>query len=57
MLAKPIYFAISNYRKWSSTQYSANRAWTLYWEHGTINTNYKDTSTNNDCARPFSAFQ
>lgn len=53
----PLYDSgISNYWKWSSTQYSATDAWVLDWDDGYINTSTKADSLNNDCARPFSAF-
>ena len=49
--------SISNYWKWSSTQYSANYAWNLNWDNGDITNTIKDNFINDDCARPFSAFQ
>lgn len=55
---KPLYDgSISNYRKWSSTQYDSIDAWYLDWADGYINHIIKNTSTNIDCARPFAAFQ
>lgn len=49
--------SISNYRKWSSTQYDANNAWYLNWYNGFVNNDTKNNSNSYDCARPFAAFQ
>lgn len=55
---KPLYDgSISNYRKWSSTQYDSYYAWYLVWNDGNIYYTNKDPSTINVCARPFAAFQ
>lgn len=55
---KPLYDgSISNYRKWSSTQYDSNSAWNLDWDDGYIPINNKANSNDNNCARPFAAFQ
>lgn len=55
---KPLYDgSISNYRKWSSTQYDSNSAWILGWNDGNIYYYFKDHSYYYDCARPFAAFQ
>lgn len=49
--------SISNYRKWSSTQYDSNIAWNLNWDNGNISYHHKNYSNIFDCARPFAAFQ
>ena len=49
--------SISNYRKWSSTQYDSLSAWTLYWDYGNLTYYHKDYSSRINCARPFAAFQ
>lgn len=49
--------SISNYRKWSSTQFSAYSAWNLDLDDGNIYSSNKDYSNYYDCARPFAAFQ
>ena len=55
---KPLYDgSISNYRKWSSTQYDGDDAWFLDWANGNINNYRKSFSSISDCARPFAAFQ
>lgn len=55
---KPLYDgSISNYRKWSSTQYDSNTAWYLNWDDGNILINNKYYSNYDACARPFAAFQ
>ena len=54
----PLYdSSVNNYWKWSSTQYSANRAWGLDWANGIVLSDIKDRSYTNVCARPFAAFQ
>lgn len=53
----PLYDSgINNYWKWSSTHYSADRAWGLVWYNGYLDSDYKNSSIINHCARPFSAF-
>lgn len=55
---KPLYDdSMSNFKKWSSTQYSNYSAWYLDWFYGTITSINKDYSYNIYCARPFAAFQ
>lgn len=49
--------SISNYRKWSSTQFDSINAWLLDWVDGNIYYINKDTSLNYNCARLFAAFQ
>ena len=49
--------SISNYRKWSSTQYDSDNAWYLYWDDGNVYNTSKINSNNLDVARPFAAFQ
>lgn len=49
--------SISNYGKWSSTQYDSFNAWQLHWDYGNVTRINKDYSYNLYCARPFAAFQ
>lgn len=49
--------SISNYRKWSSTQYDSYNAWYLNWYDGNINNLNNGSSYYYNCARPFAAFQ
>lgn len=48
--------SISNYKKWSSTQFDKTNALYLDWSNGNTLYYVKNTS-NNYCARPFAAFQ
>lgn len=55
---KPLYDdSISNYRKWSSTQFNNVNALSLAWADGNIHYNNKGNSYNFNCARPFAAFK
>lgn len=47
--------SIKNYRKWSSTQNTAERAWALYWNEDKILDNSKGNALKELCARPFTS--
>lgn len=47
--------SISNYVKWSSTQYDKYDAWELDWNDGNVLNLIKRNPRINNCARPFAA--
>ena len=55
---KPLYdSSITNYGKWSSTQYDDSNAWYLHWVVGEIIKSAKNFTTSYYGARPFAAFK